>query len=33
VSGNDEIGKFGESFKGVLAAFHMLMEEAEKNRK
>jgi len=33
VSGNDEIGQFGESFKGVLAAFHMLMEEAEKNRK
>lgn len=33
VAGNDEIGKFGESFKGVLAAFHLLMEEAEKNRK
>lgn len=33
VSGNDEIGQFGESFKGVLAAFHMLMEEAENNRK
>jgi methyl-accepting chemotaxis protein len=33
VSGNDEIGKFGESFKGVLAAFHLLMEEAEKSRK
>lgn len=33
VSGNDEIGQFGESFKGVLAAFHLLMEEAENNRK
>ncbi len=33
VSGDDEIGKFGDSFKGVLAAFNLLMEEAEKNRK
>lgn len=33
VSGNDEIGKFGDSFKGVLAAFNLLMEEAEKHRK
>lgn len=33
VSGNDEIGHFGESFRGVLAAFHLLMEEADKNRK
>jgi hypothetical protein len=33
VSGDDEIGRFGDSFKGVLAAFNLLMEEAEKNRK
>ena len=29
VSGNDEIGRFGDSFKGVLAAFNLLAEEAE----
>jgi hypothetical protein len=33
VGGKDEIGQFGESFKGVLAAFNLLLEEAEKNRK
>lgn len=30
VSGSDEIGQFGESFKGVLAAFNLLKEEAER---
>ena len=29
VSGSDEIGQFGESFKGVLAAFNLLKETAE----
>lgn len=33
VAGKDEIGQFGESFKGVLAAFHQLMEEADKPQK
>lgn len=33
VSGDDEIGQFGESFKGVLAAFQMLMDDAEQKRK
>jgi hypothetical protein len=33
VSGNDEIGQFGESFKGVLVAFQLLMDEVEQNRK
>jgi len=32
VSGSDEIGQFGKSFKGVLAAFNMLMEEAENKK-
>jgi len=31
VSGSDEIGQFGESFKGVLAAFKFLKEEAERS--
>lgn len=30
ISGNDEIGQFGESFKGVLAAFNELYNEANK---
>jgi hypothetical protein len=29
VQGKDEIGKLGESFRGVLAAFHLLKEKAE----
>ena len=29
ISGDDEIGELGESFEGVLAAFHLLKEEAE----
>jgi hypothetical protein len=33
VAGNDEIGRFGESFKGVLAAFQTLVEEAEQKGK
>lgn len=33
ISGNDEIAQFGESFKGVLAAFNQLMEDAESSRK
>ena len=30
IKGKDEISSFGESFKGVLAAFHFLKDEAEK---
>ena len=30
IEGKDEIGSFGESFKGVLAAFHFLKDAAEK---
>ena len=30
IKGKDEISSFGESFKGVLAAFHVLKDEAEK---
>ncbi|HEY5955583.1 MAG TPA: HAMP domain-containing protein [Polyangiaceae bacterium] len=33
VTGDDEIGRFGESFKGVLAAFNLMLEETEKHRK
>lgn len=29
ISGDDEIGELGESFEGVLAAFHLLKDEAE----
>ena len=32
-TGDDEIGKLGESFDGVLAAFNLLKEEAEKKGK
>jgi hypothetical protein len=32
VQGRDEIGSFGESFKGVLAAFNFLKDEAEKKQ-
>ena len=32
IKGKDEISSFGESFKGVLAAFHFLKDEAEKNQ-
>ena len=32
LKGKDEISKFGESFKGVLAAFNFLKEEAEKKQ-
>jgi HAMP domain-containing protein len=32
IKGKDEISRFGESFKGVLAAFEFLKDEAEKNQ-
>ncbi len=32
IEGKDEISSFGESFKGVLAAFHFLKDEAEKKQ-
>lgn len=33
VSGKDEIGRLGESFQGVLAAFNLLREQAEEKEK
>ncbi|OGO18973.1 MAG: hypothetical protein A2Z15_06820 [Chloroflexi bacterium RBG_16_50_11] len=32
IKGKDEISRFGETFKGVLAAFEFLKDEAEKNK-